>query len=89
MLTYFNAARTRFTTPSEVFKATLPMNPSVTMTSTVPLYRSRPSTLPTKFSGSCFISWKASRVSWLPLVSSSPIESSPTLGRRVPKMERK
>ena len=33
--------------PSSVLSATLPVNPSVTMTSTVPCMRSRPSTLPT------------------------------------------
>src|SRR6266576_3846425 len=47
----FNVARTRFATPSEVFSATLPTKPSATITSTFPLYRSRPSTFPMKFNG--------------------------------------
>jgi hypothetical protein len=34
--------------PSNVFRATLPVNPSVTMTSAMPSKKSRPSTLPTK-----------------------------------------
>src|SRR5208337_2853343 len=72
--------RTVSTIPSEIFNATLPTKPSHTSTSALPLYRSRPSTLPTKFMGSSLINLYASRVSSLPLLSSSPMESSPTRG---------
>ena len=61
--------------PSSDFRATLPVKPSVTITSTLPSRRSRPSTLPTKStptpaaSSAC-----ASLASWLPFVDSSPID---------------
>ena len=42
-----------------------------------------------KIQRKCFNSWKDSRVSSLPLVSSSPMESNPTRGRSVPNMLRK
>ena len=68
-------------TLSAVLSTTLPVKPSVTTTSQVPLNRSRPSTLPMKFR------WPARRssgsvscTSSLPLLSSSPIDSSPTRG---------
>ena len=74
--------------PSRSFSATLPVKPSVTTTSAVFLSRSRPSTLPTKFkpepaSNSC-----AARASSLPLLSSSPMFSSPTLGDATPSTVR-
>src|SRR5262249_4228496 len=51
-----------------------------TITSTRPLYTSRPSTLPRKFNGSSLIRAWPLRVSSLPLPSSSPMESRPTVG---------
>ena len=49
---------------------------------------SRASTLPMKFTGDVFSSRCASRVSSLPLVSSSPIDSNPTRGRSAPSATR-
>ncbi len=44
------AEKTKRSAPSRVLSATLPVKPSVTMTSTGEGMKSRPSTLPTKFS---------------------------------------
>src|SRR3954454_12452924 len=81
--------------PSIVFKAMLPVKPSVTTTSSSPPVRSLPSTLPTKFrpepppfgalpgaaaSRSC-----ASFTSGVPLPASSPLDRRPTLGRSTPR----
>ena len=77
------AARER-SAPSMLFRATLPVNPSVTITSARPgCMKSEPSTLPTKpgtlRSSSC--AWRR-RVS--PLPGSSPLESSPIVGASSP-----
>ena len=65
---------------------TLPVKPSVTITSTAPEKTSRPSTLPTKFklviSRS---SGNASLVRSFPFASSSPMLIRPTTGPMVPK----
>ena len=68
--------------PSRVFRATLPVKPSVTMTSTGEGMKSRPSTLPKKLSVDIpSRSWCVSLTSGVPLVDSSPMDSSPTVGR--------
>ena len=72
------------TSPSLVFSAMLPVKPSQTITSALPLYTSRASTLPMKCSDDALSSWCASRISSLPLLSSSPIDSSPMRGRSMP-----
>ncbi len=59
---------------------TLPMNPSHTITSALPLKMSRPSALPMKLSPVSFRTRNVWRVSSLPFPSSSPIERSPTRG---------
>src|ERR1035441_4329467 len=73
---------TSLAVPSQVLMATFPTKPSQTATSVRPLKRSRPSMLPMKsMMGSARSRGKVSRVSWLPLESSSPMERSPTRGR--------
>ena len=67
--------------PSIVFTTTLPVNPSVTITSAPPSGTSRPSTLPMKFSPLASSNSNASCTTALPFDSSSPMFSSPTLGR--------
>ena len=52
-----NKPSTNPTRPSLIFSATLPVNPSHTMTSASPLYTSRASTLPTKLSVLAFSNW--------------------------------
>src|SRR5919201_3667987 len=76
-------------TPSMSLSTTLPVKPSVTTTSALPAGNSLPSTLPTKSkvspsakrsrSAAC-----ASTTSGVPFVSSSPIDSRPTVGRSIP-----
>jgi hypothetical protein len=76
--------------PSSVFSATLPVKPSVTITSTSPASRPPPSTLPAKLSGraprggSAASSSCARLVNLLPLPGSVPMVSSPTLGAGTP-----
>ncbi len=70
---------------SETFRMTLPVNPSVTITSTRPLKTSRPSTLPMKFKPVSFSVLNASLERSLPLVSSSPIDIRPIEGEGFPK----
>ena len=74
--------------PSEAFNATLPTKPSQTTTSTVPLKMSLPSTLPWKLrwprSDAARMSSPASFTVSLPLMSSSPMFSRPTVGRALP-----
>jgi hypothetical protein len=68
---------------------TLPVKPSVTITSTWPVNTSRPSTLPTKLRlPKSRMSGKASFVSSLPFASSSPMLIKPTVGRCVPNTAR-
>ncbi|CAB4791331.1 unannotated protein [freshwater metagenome] len=75
--------------PSRVLRATLPVKPSVTMTSTGDGMRSRPSTFPTKFnSARAASSWWVSLTRGVPLVDSSPIESRATLGSAIAKRVR-
>ena len=74
--------------PSSVLRATLPVNPSVTMTSVFPSKKSRPSTLPTKSklvppTPSANRAW-ASFSSGVPFDFSSPMESRATRGRSTP-----
>ena len=65
---------------SQALSVTLPVKPSITITSTLPVNRSWPSTLPMKFRlESLRTSW-TSFVSSLPLVSSSPRLMRPTRG---------
>ena len=71
-----------------VLRATLPVNPSVTITSAVSSKKSRPSTLPTKSNDgppapSASRPW-TSFSSGVPLDFSSPMESRATLGRSTP-----
>ena len=71
------------TSPSLIFSATLPVKPSQTITSATPEYTSRPSTLPMKLRLTLQqLVRLANEV--VPLVSSSPIESSPTRGCSTP-----
>ena len=72
------------TRPSLILSATLPVKPSHTMTSASPLYTSRASTLPMNSTGESLRSRYASRVSSFPFVASSPIDSRPTRGERIP-----
>ena len=65
---------------SLAFRATLPVKPSMTMTSTLPVNRSCPSTLPMKLSVDSFSTSWTSLVSSFPLVSSSPMLMRPTRG---------
>src|SRR5579875_1610543 len=75
--------------PSSAFRATLPVKPSVTTTSTRPARRSRPSTLPTKrIRGAAARRACASFTSGLPFVGSSPIDSRPTDGSSMPSRMR-
>src|SRR4051794_21267924 len=67
--------------PSTALSATLPVKPSVTITSCRPPAMSRPSTLPTKFSGPSLSTRFASTTSAVPFFGSSPTDSSPTRGR--------
>ena len=77
--------KTNFKDPSRVLSATLPVKPSVTTTSTGEGIRSRPSMFPTKLSsGLAAKSWWVSFTRGVPLVDSSPIERSPTVGRSNP-----
>ena len=73
--------------PSAALSAMLPANPSVTTTSTVPLPMSSPSTKP-EYSNCGHRPSRsirpASRTSSRPLTSSTPILSSPTVGRSRP-----
>ena len=81
LISSFTARPRKFAALSAVLRITLPVKPSVTITSHVPLNRSRPSTLPMKFR--CFAprsSGSVSCTSWLPLVSSSPMDIRPTRG---------
>jgi hypothetical protein len=74
--------------PSIVFRATLPVKPSVTMTSAAPVKKSRPSTLPMKSTPGPAA--PAARRAWvsfssgLPFDFSSPMESNATVGRSTP-----
>ena len=76
--------------PSRVLSATLPVKPSVTITSTAPAIRSPPSMFPAKCSGSDPGSGSdassscARRVSTLPLPASAPMVSRPTFGIAMP-----
>jgi hypothetical protein len=78
--------------PSSAFSATLPVNPSVTITSSSPASRSPPSTLPAKLSGSapCGGSLASSScarlVNLLPFPGSAPMVSRPTLGVATPSV---
>ena len=72
--------------PSSVFRATLPVNPSQTITSVSPSSSVRPSVLPANRSELAASSACASSVSWLPFSGSSPIESRETLGRSIPRI---
>ena len=75
---------TAFMPPSSVFSVTLPVNPSVTATSTVSLMMSRPSMLPMKLMPDASASsLNASLRSESPLPGSSPIDSSPTRGSAI------
>src|SRR5580704_1162968 len=81
---------TKAAAPSRVFSATLPVKPSVTMTSALADSRSPPSTLPTKRSGwpTCgdvlaSSSW-ARRASRSPFPGAAPMVSRPTLGSAMP-----
>ena len=73
--------------PSNVFSTTLPVNPSVTTTSTSGVMTSRPSTLPMKVPPAARRASEASSsvcvslTSDVPLDDSSPIDRSPTRGR--------
>ncbi|CAB4953055.1 unannotated protein [freshwater metagenome] len=80
-------------TPSITLSVTLPVKPSVTITSALPEAMSLPSTLPTH----SMCGWPASRsrrrrwtstTSAVPFVGSSPFESSATRGRRTPRTVR-
>src|SRR4051794_22630151 len=73
-----------FEVASSTFRATLPVKPSVTITSTVAAGRSKPSTLPTKLSGPPASRSPARSTSGVPLPCSSPTDSSPTRGRSSP-----
>ena len=85
---YAKASLSRFpikeAVPSPVLRAMLPVNPSVTMTSTLLLVMSPPSTKPTneklELSQLCSISSYALCNSTRPLCSSVPTLRSPTLG---------
>ncbi|OLT11737.1 hypothetical protein BJF79_23750 [Actinomadura sp. CNU-125] len=68
------------TQPSMFFRTTLPVNPSVATTSTVPASTSSPSTLPWNRTGRSGSSRAASRTSRLPFPGSDPIDSNPTSG---------
>ena len=74
-----------FAVPSKVFNTTLPVNPSVTNTSTLLVAKSLPSTFPTKFKELEFKSLKADFSSSLPLDSSSPLFKSPIFGDSMSK----
>ncbi len=74
--------------PSLTFSAMLPVKPSHTITSAAPAYTSRASMLPVKLRPLDLSRRCASRVSPLPLVSSSPIERSPTRGDSTPRARR-
>jgi hypothetical protein len=75
--------------PSASLSITLPVKPSVTITSVVPRRRSRPSTLPwNRMPRVAASSTCASRVSSFPFSGSSPIDMSPTVGASVPYMAR-
>src|SRR5512132_2126893 len=72
--------------PSITFSTTLPVKPSVTITSASPVPIAKPSTLPTKFrrdSASESTAWAATRSSG-PFDASSPLLSSATRGRETP-----
>ena len=72
--------------PSITFSATLPVKPSVTITSASPVPIAKPSTLPTKFSRDSVsesTAWAATRSSG-PFEGSSPLLSSATRGRETP-----
>lgn len=76
------------TSPSANLSTTLPTKPSQTTTSTLPWKRSLPSTLPMKLSSlseSIFQVWLQFSV---PLPSSEPMLSRPTLGVRRPMISR-
>ena len=74
--------------PSMVFRATLPVKPSVTTTSTSPARRSRPSQYPWKRSPDRESAAAAARVSGVPLLGSSPLARIATLGRDTPSTRR-
>ena len=74
--------------PSLSFKATLPVNPSHTMTSTSPLKMSRPSTLPMKLIGASLSALNDFLGQVVSLRVLFPMESIPTRGRRIPRMSR-
>ena len=80
--------RTVRTQPSMFFSTTLPVNPSVTTTSTVPASTSCPSTLPWKRTGALGSSPAAARASRFPLAGSAPMDSSPTDGSATPRTVR-
>src|SRR2546425_1001282 len=70
------------------FRATLPVKPSMTTTSTLPEKMSCPSTLPTKLRVDPFRTSWTSRVRSFPFVSSSPMLMRPTRGLAVWKTSR-
>src|SRR2546421_1970863 len=78
------AAITVMAVPSTALSATLPVNPSVTPTSSFPPAMSSPSTLPAKSSGPSLSTRLASTTSSVPFLGSSPTERSPTHARSTP-----
>src|SRR6267142_809871 len=70
--------------PSHILRAMFPQQPSHTTTSATPRKKCFPSTFPMKLRWLCFSMRKASLVTSLPLVSSSPIANSPTAGDSLP-----
>ena len=73
------------TMPSAVLSNTLPTKPSVTTTSATLWNMSLPSMLPMKLIGAQLEQMPPPQApAELPLVRSSPIESSATLGRSIP-----
>src|SRR5580698_969118 len=89
-----SAVRRKCTTslavPSAVLSATLPVKPSVTMTSTVPSAMSSPSTKPQNSIGSLALRriCAAPRTASLPFTSSAPTFRMPTVGRSSPRIAR-
>ena len=83
LIAFFSMPPMCSTNPSLIFSAMFPMNPSQTITSTFPRKTSRPFHVPARNSAAvCFSRLEASRVSSLPFISSSPIESNATRGLR-------
>src|SRR5512140_1969048 len=74
--------------PSIVLIATFPTKPSQTKTSAFPAKKSLPSTFPTKFSPVRRNSSHVSRVRSVPFESSSPMLTTPTRGRGIPRIVR-